>query len=277
MSLGIGIKSTEGIVLAAESRATLEAKPNPPQPGANPIMVSFDNASKVLSFSEPNAVVGAVTYGLAAIGWRTASSFIPEFEATLPGDRLPVQDFAQRLHDFYAQQWVAVMPANYVGPPMTFVVGGYDEGAAYGRVFTFDIPQPAAVVEQHPGPDAFGITWGGQRELVDRLIQGFDPRVLQIVSNTLHATPAQMTQLGQNLLALQMAIPLQAMALQDCVDLAIFFIRTTISGQKLTVGIRGCGGPIDVATITRREGLRWVQRKTITGEPLTFDERSVNE
>lgn len=66
-----------------------------------------------------------------------------------------------------------------------------------------------------------------------------------------------------------MPIPLQAMPLQDCVDLAIFFIRTTAEAQRLTFGIRGVGGPIDVATITRREGLRFVQRKKVVGERLT--------
>jgi len=56
------------------------------------------------------------------------------------------------------------------------------------------------------------------------------------------------------------------MALQDCVDLAIFFIRTTIIAQKLTIGLRGCGGPIDVATITRRDGFQYIQKKAVFGE-----------
>jgi hypothetical protein len=56
------------------------------------------------------------------------------------------------------------------------------------------------------------------------------------------------------------------MPLQDCVDVAIFFIRTTISAQKLTVGLRGVGGPIDVAIITQKDGLQFVQQKKIHGE-----------
>jgi hypothetical protein len=60
-----------------------------------------------------------------------------------------------------------------------------------------------------------------------------------------------------------MPIPIQAMALQDCVDLAVLFIKTTILGQNLTVGIRGVGGPIDVAIITRREGFKFVQKKIL--------------
>lgn len=79
-------------------------------------------------------------------------------------------------------------------------------------------------------------------------------------------TDAQRDQLVAALEPLQMSLPLQAMALQDCVDLAIFFIRTTIAAQRLTVTVRGVGGPIDVATVTRQNGLAFVQRKSVVGE-----------
>jgi hypothetical protein len=168
------------------------------------------------------------------------------------------------------QQWQAVMPTDYEGPNMTFVVGGFNEDEPYGRVFMVEIPGNPTPVEQQPNPGDFGITWGGQREFVDRLIQGFDYRLPEIVSNTLSLQPQQVQSLMQSLNVLQMPLPLAAMPLQDCVDLAIFFVRTTITAQRLTVGIRGCGGPIDVATITRREGLRFIQRKEIVGERGTI-------
>jgi hypothetical protein len=158
------------------------------------------------------------------------------------------------------------MPAAYQGPDMIFAVGGFNEGEPYGRVYAVCIPRSPAPVEQNPSPQDFGLTWGGQREFVDRLIQGFDAKLLDIVVQHLNLQPAQIPPLTQALQPLQMPIPLAAMALQDCVDLAIFFIRTTIAAQTLTVGIRGCGGPIDVATITRNEGLKFVQCKHIVGE-----------
>lgn len=261
MSLGIVIKGPEGLVLASESRVTLAA-----QFAGQQVHVNFDNATKLLSFSPPNSAVGAVTYGQAAIGLRTAHSFIPEFEANLPRERLSVQEFAQRLGDFFLQQWNAAVPDTYAGPSMAFVVGGFNENEPYGRVFLIEIPKRPDPVEQQPRPNEFGITWGGQRELVDRLIQGFDYRLPEIVSTTLGLQPEQTQAMTQALGTLRMSLPLAAMPLQDCVDLAIFFIRTTITAQRLTVGIRGCGGPIDVAIITRREGLQFVQRKQILGE-----------
>lgn len=265
MSLGIVVKGPEGLVLAAESRITLST----PRPDGQRLHVNFDNATKLLSFSKPNDCVGAVTYGQAAIGLRTAYSFLPEFEAGLPENRLSVFDFTQRLSEFFLQQWREVMPDNYAGPNMTFVVGGFNEGEPYGKAFLFEIPGNPIPVEQNPDTDAgagFGLIWGGQRELVDRLIQGYDSGVVDILSNTLNLEEQQIHQLRQALEPLQMPIPLVAMPLQDCVNLAIFFIRTTITAQQLTVGIRGVGGPIDVAIITRNEGLQFIQRKKIVGE-----------
>jgi len=262
MSLGIVIKGPEGLVLAAESRVTLNA----PAAQGQRIHVHYDNATKLLSVSSPNGAVGVVTYGLAAIGLRTAHSFAPEFEAGLPLDRLTIQDFAQRLSDFIMQQWQNAMPTAYNGPDMTFVVGGFNANEPYGRVLQFDIPRRPIPLEQQANAGEFGITWGGQREFVDRLIQGYDHRVLDITSQSLQLQPPQVQQLRTALTNIQMPLPMAAMPLQDCVDLAIFFIRTTIIAQRLTVGLRGCGGPIDVATITRRDGFHFVQRKEIMGE-----------
>jgi hypothetical protein len=61
-------------------------------------------------------------------------------------------------------------------------------------------------------------------------------------------------------------IPYEILPLQDCVDLATFLIRTTISAQNLAVDVRGVGGTIEVATITRTDGLEWVQKKELHGE-----------
>jgi hypothetical protein len=155
------------------------------------------------------------------------------------------------------------MPHEYNGPNMTFVVGGFDTGEPYGKVYLFEIPRLPEPKIQHD-KDEFGITWGGQRQIVDRLIQGFDERLMKIVIDKLKINTEQANLLYNDLRqGLQLLIPIQAMALQDCIDLATFFIMTTCQGQRLTIGVRGVGGPIDVAVITRREGFKFVKRKEV--------------
>lgn len=265
MSLGIVVKGPEGLVLAAESRITLTAQ----QTGGGTVQAGFDNATKVFGIGKPNNSIGIVTYGLGAIGLRSPYSLAPELQAQLPDCELSVPEFAGKLSQFFLGQWQAEMPADFQGPGITFVVAGFNKGEAYGRVFAIEIPNAPDPTEQNPKPGEFGITWGGQREIVDRLIRGYDHRVLQIAQETAGLSPHKLQQMEEKLEPLGMQMPLPAMSLQDCVDLAVFFVKTTIEAQRLTVGIRGCGGPIDVATITRQEGLTFVQQKKIRGETTT--------
>jgi hypothetical protein len=264
MSLGIVIKGPEGVVLAADSRVTLLAQ----HPNVPAIPVNFDNATKLLSFSKPNRHVGAVTYGAAVIGLRTAHSFIPEFELTLPTDEpLDVTEFSTRLSHFFSERWRETVPPDYSGQDMTFIVGGYDPGGAYGKVFLFDIPRHPEPRPQNPGEDQFGMVWGGQLQVASRLIQGYDSTLLEVLRQRFSLDEDQTTQLNEQLRqSLQLKIPYDVLPLQDCVDLATFLIRTTIIAQGLSVDLRGVGGPIDVAIITRTEGLQYIQQKAVHGE-----------
>lgn len=265
MSLGVVIKGPEGIVLAADSRVTLQASKR----GKAPITVTFDNASKLLSFSYPHNYVGAVTYGAAVIGSRTAYSFIPEFEQEVLSkeeERITVQEYAEKLSKFFLNQWKKIMPPEYRGLDMTFIIGGYDKGDAYGKVFLFGIPRQPTPEPRNP--DNFGMTWGGQLQVATRIIHGFDPNLINIVRNTLNLdnekTQALLEELKKNL---EFPIPYEVLPLQDCVDLAIFLIRSTKDAQHLAIDIRGVGGLIEVAVITRTKPIEFIQKKEIQGEP----------
>lgn len=263
MSLGLVIKAPEGIVLAAESRVTLSV----PTPNNGHLHVNFDNAVKLLDFHEPNSFVGGITYGQATIELRTAHSFIPEFETSLPAQRLSIIDFATQLSNFYMEQWNAsTMPKadQWTGADMTFNIAGYNEGEPYGIIYSFSIPRAPLPVPLNPGGNQFSVHWGGQREVVDRLIMGYDSRLIPI----LQGAGVDMGIIAPQLQTLQLNIAIQFMPLQDCIDLVLLFIKTTINTQKLTVGLRGCGGPIDVAVITRTKPLQFIQRKELKGEQI---------
>lgn len=275
MSLGIAFKGPEGIVLAADSRVTLNAQVQVPQGPQLLLPAAFDNATKLLKV-KGQEYVGAITYGAGAIGQqepRTAHSFIPEFEASLADvQRLPVQDFAQRLSDFFMARWTDAGMPNPAPPgqDMIFLVGGYDDGAAYGRVFEIFIPSRPAPHETLPAGN-FGATWGGQHQIVSRLINGFDLMAPQVARDFLHIpaqlAPGQLDPLDVELRTkLSARIPWQFLPLQDCVDLSIFLVRATITLQKWTIDIRGVGGAVDVATVTRTKGFQYIQQKEIIGE-----------
>lgn len=274
MSLGIIFKGPEGLVLAADSRVTLMATTIATN---QTLPAYFDNATKLLQF-KCQKHVGVVTYGNGAIGLsspRTAHSFLPEFESEIINggkptdegkeDRIPIDEFAMKLSEFYKMQWDSLMPKEYQGPDMVFLVGGFNEGEPYGRVYELGIPSKPTPTEINK--DTFGIIWGGQRDITDRIVQGYDPNLPAFIQEKFKLDNGQAQQFEQELRQrYSMPIPYPFLPLQDCVDLSILVIRTTIEMQKWLVGVRGVGGAIDVATITRTTGFSSVQQKKITGE-----------
>lgn len=269
MSLGIAFKGSEGVVLAADSRVTLMTKV--PTAVAGQVVVipaTFDNATKLLKVKGQD-YVGAVTYGLGALGQtepRTAHSFLTEFEAQLGAshpDRISVEDFARELSNFFMNKWrEAGMPATVSDPEqMVFLVGGYDEGAVYGRLFEVYVPNKPEPKEQLA--TSFGALFGGQREFVDRLLNGYDGRLPEFAKSELGLSGADEAKLKAKLNQLAIPIPYQFLPLQDCVDLSVFLIRTTINLQTWQIGVRGVGGAIDVASITQTDGFKPLQQKAI--------------
>jgi hypothetical protein len=275
MSLGIMIKGSEGVVLAADSRVTLFNQiPHPLVQGQTLLVpATFDNATKVLQV-KGQTHVGAVTYGLGALmtadGPRTMQSFIPELEEQLEKaktTRLSVSDFAKTLSDFFVGQWNKhVNRPSQPGEEIVFMVSGYDEGAAYGRGFMFQVPQQPNPVEQNAGAGQFGMTWGGQSDLVNRLLFGFDLELLPFIKTKLNLSDQQLADFRKEVEPKFAAgIPYQFLPLQDCVDLAVFLIASTIQFQRFrSTAVRGVGGMVEVATLTKTDGLKFRSQRAIS-------------
>lgn len=229
MSLGMIFKGSEGIVLAADSRVTLNVQiQNPGMPIPFLIPATFDNATKLLKVAGQNHVA-AVTYGVGTIGFpepRTAHSLLPEFEAGLNKGRLGVGDFSKKLSDFFMDQWRAKMPATGQFADMFFIIGGYNEDEPYGRIYEFRIPGSPDPIEQ--SVNDFGVRWGGQHEIVSRIMNGHDPAFLSLLKAKYSLSDNEIESLAKEITGVSGArIPFQFLPLQDCVDLSIIFIRTT--------------------------------------------------
>jgi hypothetical protein len=258
MTLAVVVKGSEGLVLAAESRLTLTV----PR-GKDVDRVTYDNATKVLEFAAPHHHVATVTFGRGTVdGVRTVASLMPEFEAGLAPERLPVMAMAEEILQFFGSR-LERDPTN--GAPMSFMVAGFDEGQAYGRVLQIDLGRTVTPLEYLPGED-FGPEWRGQVAIVDRLFRGFDPRLPELVGRHLDLDPRGMKDLRAAVEILDLPIPWQAISLQDCVDLALLGISATIECQALWAAPRECGGPIDVAVITRGAGIRFLRRKHLQAD-----------
>ena len=265
MSLVVAVKGTEGVVLAADSRITL----NIPQPGGGLLNATFDNATKFLTFANPHHKwVAAGTYGDSVIGNRTARSFMPELELRLKNQRKKVSEYAEEMRQFFHERWQAEYGSDRKTNGMWFIVGGYDKNEPYGAVYDFNVPNSPKAIPSYVG-NSFGMRWGGQYEMSSRIILGHDPALIQIIKDSTNLDEPQINEIQKNLASLEYKIPYSVLPLQDCIDLATFLIRATMTVQDFASVFRGVGGTIGVASITREDGLVWVQKKQLHGERQT--------
>jgi hypothetical protein len=174
-----------------------------------------------------------------------------------------VEEFAKKLSDFFVDQWNTRMPAGVGASDMVFLVAGYDEKQPYGRVFEIQIPSTPAPVEKFAA-GVFGPLFGGQGEITARLLNGIDLPGTALIKQELMLDDQKVKELSAKIGESSGArIPYQFLPLQDCIDLSILLVRTTAQLMEYQTSVRGVGGQIDVATITRQEGFRYVQRKEI--------------
>lgn len=259
MSLAITVISPEGVVVGADSRLTLTTK----NQNGNMVYETqnyFDNAVKVLNLKAPHDYVVAVTFGAGSIGKRTAHSFLKEFQATLPPRRLSVKTYAKKILDFYKEQWNQV-EGHDPDSKLYFHVAGINASRIYGEAYVVTVPddtEPQPLI-QH---ENYSIAWGGQTEMVYRLVKGYDPGILVEIQQSGLPDPLKQA-VEYSLNSKELNLPVQFYSLQDCIDLVRFLINTTTDAQNLTVGVRGVGGLIDIGCITRDKEFRFISRKEL--------------
>ncbi len=81
------------------------------------------------------------------------------------------------------QQQIAHAPTTAVPSGQTalsFIVAGYESGSTTGTLFHVDIPSGVAPTQPARSTDQPGPWWIGQIDVVARIINGFDPRALNL-------------------------------------------------------------------------------------------------
>ena len=193
-------------------------------------------------------------------------------QAAMAGDEIiSITRFCQSLK-FKAQDNEGNIKEGYYNlEPVNIMVSGYNENNET-EVYEMRIP---GSIELKRGPNDYGCTWIGQGDVVARLVLGYDGRMLNTpIFQEILQTHSQEELIGQ-IRNVEYNVSWNLLPLQDAIDMAVFLIKTTETMQKFSCGIIGenteipaVGGPIDVAVITKNDGIKWINRK----EPYLPDE-----
>lgn len=254
MSLIVSLRIPDGLVIAADSLATMQSQiqvaasvasqcPKCNQPielkdlNLPPIPVASSTRSfsqKLISFQRR---YGVGTTGMGAVNNRTIYHHIKSIEHRHDKEFNGLDDvgslFAEYFHAELKKQIPNLdqAPENYA--PLGLQVVGYDGDEA--KTLKVDIGKN---VKSTPYT-GIGCTVSGDTKLVTQLwsLAKEDPRQHAVYKN---------------------------FSLQDAIDYAEFLIKTTAAYQRFANLLPSVGGDIDIALITPYKDFTWIQSKRLT-------------
>ncbi|EAR26114.1 hypothetical protein A20C1_09544 [marine actinobacterium PHSC20C1] len=276
MTIALLIKVNDGIVLASDSATTLTMRlPD----GSDAVGNIYNNANKVFNLHK-GLPVGGMTWGLGNIGPASIATLTKDLRRRFQGDdhahpdwtvadgdyevRALAEQSRQFLYDGrYQHIESAAQAAGETPPVLGFLVAGYSSADDVPKCYMMHLGAAGVPELEEVVPEESGAAWWGQPEAIARILTGLSLAVPDALLNLdIGLDPAQSLLINDNLKAqLNPQMVPAAMPIQDAIDLAEFLVHATIQFVRFSPGSPTVGGPIEIATITKHEGFRWVRRK----------------
>lgn len=266
MTVCVAVKVHDCIVFAADSAATLSMTT---EDGREQVLNVYNNADKVFNLHRGLPLV-AMTCGMGHIGGRSISNLTKELRYRLSegGEKITRDDYTvesivSRAHAFLADCYSAVQDGPGAGAFLEFWVGGYGSSNTHGEIWKIVLDKGEAQdpVQMNSAADGQGVFWGGQGQAIARLLLGIDsafvPRMIE----------AGLSEEQANALFVEARRRMETPVLDatmptiDAIRLAEFLVNTTKGYFSFAFGSDIVGGATDVATVTKWEGFKWINRK----------------
>lgn len=264
MTVCVAIKVNDGIVFAADSAVSLGTNTS-----QGPIVSNvWKNGLKVFNLHRKLPIVGMFA-GLAHFGPVSINYLAKDLriilEEKIPDNTYDFKKVVDHAHKFFKDSYQKSQSNTTSPHSFEFWIGGYDSQIQNGEIWKFDIQQgkfnkPVQLVSPQV-PDQ--ILWGGQGQAISRLLLGHDP----LIPQTFKLDPSQF-------LDLQTPLVHSTMPLQDAIDLANFLVDMTKTYFAFLPGADIVSGDTDIATVTKHEGFKWINRKHYY--PAEFNRRNTD-
>jgi 20S proteasome alpha/beta subunit len=257
MTIVVSILVPDGIALAADSRQVTISP-------SGQMRVDSDNTEKIYQLDShlATAVVGQSTFYLNQTeSPHSIGELLCHFSKELPKNYT-----IHKAANFLNQKMKAIFMKHVRTTKMrqggmSFYLAGYNPGKHTGELYCCNVL--GGVTLERTTNDA-GAVWSGDREIINRLILGYDPELLHLFKGE------EAERIKRKLQEVQLYVNFQTMPLQDAINLAVLLVRNTIEFQSFSDGLVGalghfptCGGAVDVAMITGMDGFNWLRHKQI--------------
>lgn len=239
MSLIITLYVPEGIVIAGDSRLTLTWSEKNDKGENNYYSVNgSDTNNKIFNIRNK---FGLGTFGAADISGVPIAGFINQFIEEKIAEGTEIDEIPTKLLEFFGDKY------NY--PNVYFYVAGHkiENGISIQHVYYISISgKNFNRVNQENGNTFFGANWGGEIEILQRLIQN-----IKIKDGAdWKETPAS-------------PIPYHFLTLQDAIDFCEYGVKTTIETMRFQRRAKTVGGTIDIIVIRPNKGAEWIRKKEL--------------
>jgi len=261
MTVIVSVKINDGIVMAADSVSSF------------PGLLSYQHANKIANLRK-GLPVGAMVTGNGGIGSESIETLFKDIRARFSGDdpahvdwtldptNYSVRDVAARMRSFLFEE-----KARSGEQPVSMLVRICGYSALRPLAEAWDVRLNGSLCEEPTlvySEADFGLRWEGEVDALNRLVLGIDHRLPTAMLQhgmTVEDVQALEAHLRQNA-GLYELLYLNAMPIQDAIDLAKYLVDTTVGFIRFSAHRpKTVGGPIEIATITKHEGFKWVQRK----------------
>lgn len=268
MTVVVTVKINDGIVLAGDSAASFFD-------GAGNRLKIYNNANKVFNLVK-GLPIGGLTWGVGGIGSASTATITKDLRRRFAGEdpdfpdwkldpaTYTIEQVAIRVREFFFEE--LFKSAYGASPPNNYFLGykvcGYSAGAPLPELWDVRIVNDScAAPSLIRGANSVGPNWDGEYEAMDRLIMGVGSGFGEALT-TGGVQPDKIPEIVSGITQALTKFPVIAgMPIQDAIDLAIFMVETSIKFSRFNIGHETVGGPIEVASITKHEGFKWVQRK----------------
>lgn len=282
MTVAVSVKVNDGLVLAADSAATLMGQ----DANNNPVAVAvYNNANKIFNLRK-SLPIGLMVWGAGSIGTASMATLAKDLRSRLSGQddnhldweinpkSYTIQSVADRVREFFFdEQYQPAFHDWAEKPSLGLLVGGYSPGANMAEEYQLAISSTCTGPQAVRPVDVCGWYANGQPDAIIRLLQGFDYHLESILEQQLAPHGGLQPGLLEAIRAsLQTPLVASAMPVQDAIDLAEFLVDLTIRYSRFTPGAPTVGGPIEIAAITKYEGFKWIKRKYYFSRELNPEE-----
>jgi hypothetical protein len=194
-----------------------------------------DSVNKL--FIAPNQV-GIATYGAADIQGVPIAGYVEAFIQERLDDRVDVDAAPQLLLEYFR-----ALP----GPPATyFHVAGYKSEAGRRVQHVWEVNIAGNTAQRVNQPDRQGARWGGEVDVLSRLL---NPVFLRDPLGAYQELPSH-------------PIPWQFFTLQDAIDFAAYGMRATIESLRFQARAKSVGGAVDILVL-KPTSFEWVSKKQL--------------